>query len=329
MAKSDRDHCAGGCSCHDHFCSGGRNRDYEHHAGVSHGAHLGGGYAQGGGCDESGRTNAISHGIGLFIHPRRRAGCRSGFRVDVLAAADGVVSGRRDGMVDRLVQSDSARAQVKDRECGNGVRIDHGSGWQTQYCHMRRGSVQVRNGDAVRAGDVLGQVGYSGRAAFPHVHITVRKDGRVVDPFEGVEPGGTECSLGAQPLWQAEVLKTLGYRKGQLLDAGFAGGKITLGELEKGTVQGFVPSPDSPALVAWGWAINLQKGDKIFAVLAGPEGELVRNTVTLESNKAHYFLLAGKKRKSGRWPSGRYVAFFGVLRDGKPILRAGRPFVMP
>ena len=33
------------------------------------------------------------------------------------------------------------------RNCGNGVTLDHGDGWQTQYCHMRRGSVAVKVAD--------------------------------------------------------------------------------------------------------------------------------------------------------------------------------------
>ena len=48
--------------------------------------------------------------------------------VPVLAAAPGVVRGTRDGETDRLVRSDIERAAVKDRECGNGVVIDHGGG---------------------------------------------------------------------------------------------------------------------------------------------------------------------------------------------------------
>ena len=248
---------------------------------------------------------------------------------DVVAAAHGTVKGRRDGMVDRILRSQTDLDPIKERECGNGVLLDHGGGWQTQFCHMRNGSIRVQTGDQVSAGDVLGQIGYSGKVEFPHLHITVRRNGEVIDPFKGLDTDGSGCGPGSEPLWRDDALAALGYRNGQLLDVGFAGGRIELQAIEAGTAQGFVPSPESPALVAWGWAINLLRDDQIFAVLTGPDAQLAQNRVTLKSNKAQYMLFAGKKRAEARWPSGRYTAFFGVVRDGKAILRAARPFRMP
>ncbi len=52
--------------------------------------------------------------------------------------------------------------------------IDHDGGWQTQYCHMKKGSIRVREGDAGAVGTPLGEVGLSGMTEFPHVHFTVR-----------------------------------------------------------------------------------------------------------------------------------------------------------
>lgn len=57
--------------------------------------------------------------------------------VPVLAAADGVVKGHRDGVAD-IFNRDNKAADVKGRECGNGVVIDHGGGWETQYCHLKQ-----------------------------------------------------------------------------------------------------------------------------------------------------------------------------------------------
>ena len=68
--------------------------------------------------------------------------------VRVLAAADGVVKATRDGMADVSIR-EIGREAVSGREAGNGVLIDHGGGWETQYSHLRSGSVSVEPGDRV------------------------------------------------------------------------------------------------------------------------------------------------------------------------------------
>ena len=90
----------------------------------------------------------------------------------------------------RLERCWAARDGVADfapfrrgQDCGNGVLVDHGDGWETQYCHMKQGSVRVTSGDAVGAGAVLGQIGQSGMAAFPHLHLSVRHNADKIDPF--------------------------------------------------------------------------------------------------------------------------------------------------
>lgn len=56
---------------------------------------------------------------------------------------------------------------------GNHVVIDPGDGSQGVYANAPRGGIQVRVGDAVRPGDVLGVVGRSGMAGHPHLHFVV------------------------------------------------------------------------------------------------------------------------------------------------------------
>src|SRR3954454_24863756 len=69
--------------------------------------------------------------------------------VPVLAVADGTVLRGRDGVPDRLVTTDADRAAVADKECGNGMIVDLGGGYEAQYCHMRQGSLTVKPGNAV------------------------------------------------------------------------------------------------------------------------------------------------------------------------------------
>lgn len=244
--------------------------------------------------------------------------------VPVIASAPGEVTAFRDGEPDQLVKSDADRAAVRNKECGNGVLITHNQGWKTQYCHLREGSITVKKGAKVERGDRLGLVGYSGNAAFPHVHLSVRKGKETIDPFRGIA-GGPACGLGTAPLWTAQSLEAMDRPASQLLGVGFYDRPVKVSAVEAGTAQGFMPLPSSNALVSWGWAINLEKGDDVIAVLVGPDGELARNATTLDRHKAQYLLFAGKKRPAGGWPAGRYHAAFTVVRNGVPVIKSDVP----
>ena len=241
-------------------------------------------------------------------------------RADVIASASGTVKAARDGMADNLMRTDADRAAVEDRECGNGVVVDHLDGWQTQYCHMRAGSVVVKAGDKVERGTRLGEVGYSGMAAFPHVHLTVRKDGNSLDPFASTSGGTASCGAAQDPLWSEEALAALAYNKGDVISTGFYSGSVEFSDLETGTLTEVNPSSSWPAMIAFIWAINLSSGDTVTITLHGPGGLEVINTKNLDRNKAQYLLFAGKKRPPGGWPVGDYVGSFVVSNGGKDRL---------
>lgn len=249
--------------------------------------------------------------------------------VAVLAAAAGTVTAERDGMADVLRRTPEDLSRISDRECGNGVVIGHGDGWETQYCHLKRGSLTVEAGDEVEAGQKLGEIGYSGAAGFPHVELSVRQDGEAVDPFLGSKADPESCGAGAEPLWTPAALADLDYQPGRILDIGFAPGPVELLALETGTAQESRPDRRSPAIVAWGWAINLQEGDEITVVLGGPNvGELARNSATLDASKAQYMLFAGTRPPATGWRPGLYTASFTVSRAGEPAISEERKLVI-
>jgi len=73
-----------------------------------------------------------------------------------------------------------ARAQVMSGY-GNLVEIRHDDGFTTRYAHLRR--FRVRKGQKVKAGEVLGEVGATGRATTEHLHFEILTPGyRFVDP---------------------------------------------------------------------------------------------------------------------------------------------------
>ena len=245
--------------------------------------------------------------------------------VDVVAVAPGRVVATRNSMPDRLVRSPEARKAVRNRECGNGLRIDHGGGWETQYCHLRQDSVIVTKGERVERGQKLGLVGYSGLAAFAHVHVGLKKNRKVIDPFTG-RGIVNDCSTDrATSFWDPSIADSLTYRAGEIVDLGFSPGPTKRTQIERGRLDGFAPKRDSKALVGWGWAINLRKDDRMRIRLTGPGGaKVAENSVSMDRNKAEYFVFSGKRRPKGGWPSGDYRVTVTVTRDGATVGEASR-----
>ena len=66
------------------------------------------------------------------------------------------------------------------RELGNHIIIDHGFGYETVYAHLDR--FNVREGQKVKRGDVIGFVGSTGLSTAPHLHYEVLVNRRQVDP---------------------------------------------------------------------------------------------------------------------------------------------------
>ena len=108
--------------------------------------------------------------FGMRRHPilgyrRMHAGLdyRSGYGTPIVAVTDGRVlsAGRAGG-------------------CGNAVRLRHGGGIDTRYCHMSK--MAVRSGQSVRRGQVIGYVGSTGLSTGPHLHYEMYRNGRAIDP---------------------------------------------------------------------------------------------------------------------------------------------------
>lgn len=112
---------------------------------------------------------------------RRTFGGSTGFHdgVDLTAAAAGSpVFAAKGGVV---------TVSAWSRSYGLWIEIRHAGGWVTRYAHLSRRGVGA--GRRVRRGEVIGQVGSTGRATGAHLHFEVSRGGTAVDPVS-VLPAG-------------------------------------------------------------------------------------------------------------------------------------------
>mgnify|MGYP000445177582 CR=1 FL=1 len=232
--------------------------------------------------------------------------------VKVFAAAPGTVKAIRDGEPDRAFVNG---ASVAGKECGNGILVELGDGWETQYCHLRKGSVAVKPGDHITAGETLGLVGQSGKAEFPHLHIGLRHDGKVVDPFDPDMTQACAHDVAKDGLWANK----LAYVPSGLLQVGLADTPPSYDAIKSGIPSATTLPSDGPALVAWVYGFGAQAGDNVTLQIAGPDGFHFAHDSKITKPKALFFEFAGKKTPPGGWLAGNYHARITLIRNDKVV----------
>lgn len=241
--------------------------------------------------------------------------------VQVRAAASGIVTGTRDGMgaTTAITPTDAFRG----RECGNGVMIDHGGGWQTQYCHMKAGSVGVRKGQRIERGQRLGEIGLSGQTEFPHLHFTVFQNKAVIDPFTGqsmidrCDPAAT-----TKGLWSDPARAALAYPGPQPFNLGFAPEKPNINDVRAGKMTATVFPASAPALVFWADNYTLIPGDRVRVALLGPDGGIIEDFhEVIKKPFARRFFALGRKRRGPTWAPGIYTGVIEIHRGDNMVRR--------
>ncbi len=93
---------------------------------------------------------------------------------EIHAVADGIVSQTKDGLPQNTPGAKSLVIPVTlETIGGNHVIIDMGNGLYAFYAHMQPGSLRVKVGEKVKAGQVLGLVGNTGNSSEPHLHFDI------------------------------------------------------------------------------------------------------------------------------------------------------------
>lgn len=248
---------------------------------------------------------------GTDIAVRDMAAMNAG--VDVLAAAGGTVLRARDGIEDRMPgEGEIEKMLAENRGCGNGIVLDHGNGWQTIYCHLKKGSIAVKPDDKITAGQRIAQVGHSGAAQFPHVHFGVFRDTRVIDPFTA-QTEGTACGAGPQQtLWLPGL--ALAYQPVSLYAAGFADSAPDYDSLLQNAANIDALPADTPALVFWAMMYNAAAGDDIALQIRDPGGTVIaERTIAQEDSRARQYYYVGK-RNPGVLAPGAYTGTLTLTR---------------
>ena len=89
-----------------------------------------------------------------------------------------------------------------NRMCGGTIDIDYGNGFWSRFCHCSK--IDVKEGDIVKRGQVVGQTGGkkgetgAGNSGGPHLHFTLKKDGKLVDPMkylDKIDAGTSDFSM--------------------------------------------------------------------------------------------------------------------------------------
>lgn len=113
----------------------------------------------------------IASGYGLRIHPYYKI-TKFHAGMDFTAPLGSEIYASGDGTVESVLSS--------KRGMGNHIIINHGFGYTSVYAHLD--SFNVRPGQKVKRGDVIGFVGNTGMSVAPHLHYEIKLNGSNVDP---------------------------------------------------------------------------------------------------------------------------------------------------
>lgn len=137
-------------------------------------------------------STARRHPVTRKVVPHHGIDFAAAAGTPVVATSDGrVVSARWDGSL------------------GRAVRVRHGSEYITVYGHLSGFARGIRAGVEVRQNQIIGFVGSTGRATGPHLHYTMIRSGRPVDPFQLKNPPTEPLPPEAAPRLAASIQRWL------------------------------------------------------------------------------------------------------------------------
>ena len=243
--------------------------------------------------------------------------------INVLAAADGTVLRIRDSVEDGKGETSVMNASREaKKECGNGVIITHENGWETIYCHMKKGSISVSPGQHVHTGDRLGSVGQSGLAEFPHLHFGVKHDNRTIDPFTGLPPEEGCGIKNTISLWNTPIA----YDPLMPYAAGFSDQLPDNVLLVNDTSSPPHITATVPLMTFWILFYGAEPDDRLIMKILDPDGKVyAQNDSILKQKKIRLMKYIGARIKDKPLHPGTYAGQAILLRelpDGQILRRS-------
>lgn len=273
--------------------------------------------------------------------------------VKVLAAATGTIKAVRDSE-DDFAYKELGAYGIKDKACGNGVVITHANGFETQYCHLKRNSVAVQVGQSVQQGEVLGQVGMSGKTEFPHLHISIKQNDQALDPFTGVAPKEDfacvpqlTTATNATPnttiaviksidqmdtsnaLWDSQTLQKLTYIDMAILNFHITDQMPQPDLARKGYYRENEINSTSKYIILWVDIMSPNKNDKlVFNIVDQANKVVLNNSRAVDKNLAQSFMYVGKKLGTTKLDPGIYTAKITIYRENNQLLEQQKQFTV-
>lgn len=249
----------------------------------------------------------------------------------LLTEGDGVfILAAAAGKVEKVFISSAAKSpfqrmlenQGAEHPCGTGVHLRHKGGWETYYCHLRPGSLLVKPGETVEAGQILGAMGMSGKTEFPHLHFEVRQYDNPVDPFVGYANGFGCRKPKLIPLWTGEAQAQLAYQSSGVLGGGFTADEPTVRGARQGKYrEESLQAGATERLTLWAEVFGIREDDRLLLEIFTPDGHILASRdEPYEVNAAMVLQSVQADKPAEGWKEGSYNGKLTLVRENRPYL---------
>ena len=146
------------------------------------------------------------------------------------------------------------------------------------------------------------KLGFPDAPSFPHLHVTLRKDGKPIDPFTG-RGMESECGQSGTSEWAEAATESIAYSAPGVFNAGFSDTAPSMETVMAGTSHADVIPPSADAMIFWAQLYGVKEGDVVHTKLVGASsGVLAESKTVIDKNQVEYLTFVGKKRTGDSLP---------------------------